>query len=462
MLARVEFGFAVGMAAFAGVSLLRDGVYAMRRRGRLQWRVYLVESLWGGLIGAAAGFYLDAAQVSLVVDKFHRYLSAGATAEPYGRLRLPEQMGFPPAWATSAAGRGCCSAEALAGVICWSMAAWLFAVNRTFLTAYFRRETAPIKSLFTRDGLVDVSQNMLEVLRWGLWMSPIISSFLRPMGAADVVQPGRRRSHAGGDLPPRNDQPGGVSRLESPRLHLLLAYDVVRVLIWLDHMGLRVATLVNLSFLGMDKLDERLARFLGRAATAQCIPEGVKRFATWAPLLIPYYIPAGPTGISPGASTRPSNGPPRATVSWRLWWPFRRPENCCWGRLPWRPAPPRWRCCAGFARAAPPALGLVASLSNAEYSVAIGGRGEMVSRALHSDYDLSRRCYDALDPGGRALFLVDASRQPAEAGRAWPVLGNFPRRCGPAPQIERREGCLGHPPGEPRHRHQHRNLLARG
>ena len=84
MLARVAFGFAVGMAAFAGVSLLRDGGYAMRRRGRLQWRLYLVESLWGGLIGAAAGFYLDAAQVSLVVDKFHRYLSAGATAEPFG------------------------------------------------------------------------------------------------------------------------------------------------------------------------------------------------------------------------------------------------------------------------------------------------------------------------------------------------------------------------------------------
>ena len=72
--------------------------------------------------------------------------------------------------------------EALAGVISWSTAAWLFAVNRTFLTAYFRRETAPIRSLFTRAGLVDVSQNMLEVLRWGLWMSPIINSFLRPMG----------------------------------------------------------------------------------------------------------------------------------------------------------------------------------------------------------------------------------------------------------------------------------------
>src|SRR5205085_10362263 len=73
----------------------------------------------------------------------------------------------------------------------------------------------------------------------------------------------------------------------------LLAYDVVRIAIWLDHMGLRVATLVNLSFLGMDRLDERLARFLSPAATARCIPEAVKRFTTWAPLLIPFYIPRG-------------------------------------------------------------------------------------------------------------------------------------------------------------------------
>ena len=42
----------------------------------------------------------------------------------------------------------------------------------------------------------------------------------------------------------------------------------MRILIWLDHMGLRVATLVNLSFLGMDKLDQRLARLLAPAATA--------------------------------------------------------------------------------------------------------------------------------------------------------------------------------------------------
>ena len=72
----------------------------------------------------------------------------------------------------------------------------------------------------------------------------------------------------------------------------LLAYDSVRILIWLDHMGLRVATLVNLSFLGMDRLEERMSAWLAPAATARCIPEGVKRFTTWGPLLIPFYIPA--------------------------------------------------------------------------------------------------------------------------------------------------------------------------
>ena len=65
------------------------------------------------------------------------------------------------------------------------------------------------------------------------------------------------------------------------------------MLIWIDHMGLRVATLVNLSFIGLDRLDERVARFIGPAATARFIPEAVKRFATWMPLLIPYYMPAG-------------------------------------------------------------------------------------------------------------------------------------------------------------------------
>ena len=74
----------------------------------------------------------------------------------------------------------------------------------------------------------------------------------------------------------------------------LLAYGSFRVLIWIDHMGLRVATMVNLSFQGMDKLDEIVARFIGASSTKRYIPEAVKRFTTWAPLLIPFYIPRGP------------------------------------------------------------------------------------------------------------------------------------------------------------------------
>src|SRR5208282_2320870 len=73
----------------------------------------------------------------------------------------------------------------------------------------------------------------------------------------------------------------------------LLAYDWLRILIWFDHMGLRVATLVNLSFLGADKADEAAARFAGYAARARIIPEAIRRFLTWAPLLIPFYIPRG-------------------------------------------------------------------------------------------------------------------------------------------------------------------------
>ncbi len=65
------------------------------------------------------------------------------------------------------------------------------------------------------------------------------------------------------------------------------------MLIWFDHMGLRVATLVNLSFVGGDLADGACARFLGSRGQARAIPEAIRRFGTWAPLLIPFYIPRG-------------------------------------------------------------------------------------------------------------------------------------------------------------------------
>ena len=58
-------------------------------------------------------------------------------------------------------------------------------------------------------------------------------------------------------------------------------------------MGLRVATLVNLSFLGGDRADEAAARFIGHNGRTRAIPDGIRRFGTWAPLLIPFYIPRG-------------------------------------------------------------------------------------------------------------------------------------------------------------------------
>src|SRR5207302_1617908 len=54
---RAWFGFVVGAAAFAGVDFLRDCLYAAQGRGRPRsWRVYLVQALLGGFVGAAIGF----------------------------------------------------------------------------------------------------------------------------------------------------------------------------------------------------------------------------------------------------------------------------------------------------------------------------------------------------------------------------------------------------------------------
>jgi hypothetical protein len=75
---RVEFGFLVGVAAFAGVNLLRDLLGARCRALPVQpARSYVVLGLLGGFIGAAIGFYLDAVQVRRVVAKFHRYVAPG-------------------------------------------------------------------------------------------------------------------------------------------------------------------------------------------------------------------------------------------------------------------------------------------------------------------------------------------------------------------------------------------------
>jgi len=426
MAVRVWFGFGVGVTASAGVNVLRDLLYAWRGRGRFQAvRVYLLDLLLCGFIGAAIGFYLDTAQVAIVVDKFHRYVSAGAAPQAYTVYPLLSKWGFIDLGNVTG-GVKLLLAESLAGVISWSIPAWLFAINRTLLAAYFRRETAPIRALFTRDGLVEVTQNMILVLRWGLWMSPIINSFLRPMGEPTWYnQDGAIRTLIA------IFQEATLSReaFQSWSLQIfvyLLAYDLVRILIWVDHMGLRVATLVNLSFLGMDRLESRLARFLAPASTARCIPEAVKRFTTWAPLLIPFYIPRGQdwdyawshaealqqagqgVGLLAALSAIPWAG--------QLLLVF----GAVAGSTAMFSAVRRLRARRRSRSTA------VLSLANAVYEVLVKANGETLSRVPERDYDVSRRSYDFLDPAGRALFLVDTAAPPGDAARAWPLVGNFP------------------------------------
>ena len=436
MATRVWFGFGFGVATYAGINLLADALEASRGRGRVQsWRVYFVQGLLGGFIGAALGFYFDAAQVEVVVAKFHQYLGVGMKPEAYGVRPFLSRWGFIDL-GTQAGGVKLLFDEALAGVIEWSIPAWLFAINRTFMAGFFQKESAPIKALFTKAGMAGLTQTMIEVLRWGLWMSPIIKSFLRPMGDPTWYnQDGAIRTllaiYQDATLTP------GAFRAWSLQVFLyLLAFDAIRILIWLDHMGLRVATLVNMSFLGMDRLDGRLARFVAPASTARCIPEGVKRFTTWAPLLIPFYIPRGQEwdlAWNGAEALRNRNGGGTLLAPLEA---LPVPQQvllalvavaACTGLFAIR----RWLKSRGGSKA--PASW---SIANTEYEVTLSSTGEVVSTTR--GYDVTRRSYDFLDPAGRALFLVEPS-----SDRAWPVVGNHPGgRDETPPRFERGDDCL--------------------
>jgi cyclic beta-1,2-glucan synthetase len=359
-----------------------------------------------------------------VIAKFHRYLAIGSEPVAFDVRPLLSKWGYIDL-GTVNGGVSLLFNEALAGVIGWSIPAWLFAINRTFMAAYFRKESGPIRALFTKDGLTQLTQNMIEVLRWGLWMSPIINSFLRPMGEPTWYnQDGAIRTlwAISKDLTLTPD----AFRAWSLQVFVaLLAYDAVRILIWLDHMGLRVATLVNLSFLGMDKLEERLARFLAPAATARCIPEAVKRFTTWAPLLIPFYIPRGRDWDSAWAQSEILQ------------------RGASGGLLPALVAMPisEKGLLLGTSIVVSTAVFAVVrrlvdrfgshdrrswSLSNPGYEVVLHDNGEVVSRVPGRGYDVSRRSYDLIDPAGRALFLVDTAQAEGSTSRAWPLVGNAP------------------------------------
>jgi cyclic beta-1,2-glucan synthetase len=196
----------------------------------------------------------------------------------------------------------------------------------------------------------------------------------------------------------------------------LLAWDWLRILIWFDHMGLRVATLVNLSFVGGDLLDEKSARFIGHPLRTRSMPEGVRRFATWGPLLIPFYIPRGVewdyawTGAEAVRSAQAALSPPVAGVLGAylftgavaalavplLWLHERR-------RRPRRPA----RAERSFV------------LANGSYALELSPQGRGFSRVIsriggETPLDLTRRPDDPLQDRGKFFLL----REPGPAGGA--------------------------------------------
>ena len=169
----------------------------------------------------------------------------------------------------------------------------------------------------------------------------------------------------------------------------------------------------------MDKLDERLARFLGRAATAQVHPrrrEAVRHLGAAAdPLLYPAGTHwdfawsqhealerAAAGDASPGGRRCPFTGRKSAA------------GGGCRGGLHRRW--PLWP--VSRARHRP----LSARFESQQYRILRGDRRprEMFSRVLRSGYDLSRRCYDSRS-GRQGAVPGRCLRQPAEAGRAWPV-----------------------------------------
>jgi cyclic beta-1,2-glucan synthetase len=296
---RFLFGFAFGALAYVGALLYRDfsGMAAGLRKKTRDWRDYALGVLVGGVVGGAIGWYFDVGQLAVVRAHFNDHVAIN-----YGVFTRPDSpyiiTPFFSKWGATHMGMvdggvKLFYLESLSGVIQWIFAAPLFSINLFFLTALLKRDLGPIRELFSAEGVRKLADNAIVVLRWGLWMAPIIYAFLKV--APDPTwynQDGLIRTgvaaYMNAALPPSQFRDWSLSVFTA-----LLTYDWLRVLIWFDHMGLRVATLVNLSFVGGDMADESAARFLGAKGRSRAIPEAVRRFGTWAPLLIPFYIPRG-------------------------------------------------------------------------------------------------------------------------------------------------------------------------
>lgn len=448
---RILFGAMTGLVASSGISLARDAILSSRKQGRIQsWKMYLVDGLLGSFVGGALAFYLDARQVPVIIDKFKQYTSAGFSGKEYITYPLVNKWGKIDLGNYSGGAR-LLFTESLAGVINWAIAAWLFAINKVFLQALFEKHTAPVKFFFSQQGFAQLIEHMIFVLRWGLWMSPIIFTFLRMMpdptwynqdGAIRTMFAAYKSATLSGDA---------FREWSLNTFVYIIAFDIFRVLIWMDHMGLRVATLVNLSFIGLDRLDERVARFIGPAAAQRYIPEAVKRFTTWAPLLIPFYLPRGEEWDYAWNKSQALENAARSAGGQMV---------STWNAFPWFEklffvilAVLIFSGVSFILRASRRRLlrRRVAAhqLGNRSYRVYAKENGEIYSEVDHykrnvypGQYDITRRSYDFMDPCGRILFLVDMDEDASVNGRAWPVAGNFPQTRFAPSQIRKGDDCL--------------------
>ncbi|MGH8770850.1 MAG: hypothetical protein ACREV2_06655, partial [Burkholderiales bacterium] len=432
---RFALGFAIGAAAYAGADALWDAksILAHRRQRMQSWRVYGLGALLGGFVGGALAWYFDAAQLQVVAEKFATYATAyfpaaGKATTSYVIYPLFSKWGAIDLGSVSG-GVKLLYAESLSGVINWSLAAPLFSINLVLLTALFERSFGPLKELFSAAGFAILVEQAVRVLRWGLWMAPIIYSFLRL--AADP-------SWYNQDGAVRSALASVQSALFSPEdfrawsLEVflgLLAYDWLRVLIWFDHMGLRVATLVNLSFVGGDALDEKASRFLGHSARTRCMPEAIRRFLTWAPLLIPFYIPRGgewdhvwdraaalqasPQSLLPAVASLLlvyQSAAVGAILAVTAVWLVRQRK---------KESPPQRAATAPFF-----------TLGNGQYTSEYGwdGRGfSHVTSTVRSGFelDLTRRPDDPVQLRGKFFFLRELDAEGKPAGELW-SLGSEP------------------------------------
>lgn len=292
---RIIYGLAAGAIVFGGISFILDRFdIGPEKAESKSWRRYLLESGMGGFIGAAICFYLDAHQISVITHRFNEYNVFANEPKQYsfynlisiwGNITLSDYQG----------GSKLLYNQALNGVIAWGVAAWLFALNNAMLKAIFSRDMVYIKRIATREGMIELAEGTIRVLRWGLWMSPIIFTCLKQVDdPAWYNQDGAIRTVCA-TFNSITMNPEAFNHWSVKVFMWVMAYDFFRIIIWIDHMGLRVASLVNLSFIGMETLDSRFVRFVNKSGSIvrSVIPEGVQRFMTWAPLLIPYYIPAG-------------------------------------------------------------------------------------------------------------------------------------------------------------------------